>query len=355
MLHWIVQLFLVVLLTSVLGFVLFFVLMLINNVRTNSKINYTQNTLFNMSTQAFCVDRSPLKGKVAIITGSTNGIGEQAASDMYNMGAHVIVASRTLSKCHDTVARIKAKHPRSAGKVEAMQLDTSDFDNVRAFAKKFNKSFPKLHFIVNNAGIHYLSSPGSPLINPEVKTISKQGFDLAFATNYMGHWLLTDLLLPKLTSTGEAENCPTRVVNISSAYHLGVSGVMLQPVDFKQGSSVAATMPHAARTDDFTRLHRRRSYSNNKLAQVLHTHELDRRLKAQGNDNVQVVSVCPGWVGGTGIVAETLAEKVIKSFGFELAASTMAHIGMFTAVLYVLFVMFILYYTSVSLLCCVDT
>jgi NAD(P)-dependent dehydrogenase (short-subunit alcohol dehydrogenase family) len=319
MFHWSVQLALVVLLCSISIFVLGFVFMLISNVRTNSRINQVKSTLFNMSANAFCVDRSPLRGKVAIVTGSTNGIGEQTAMELFSMGAHVIVASRTLSKCHDSVARIQAAHPRSTGKADAMQLDTSDFDNVRAFVKLFDSTVPKLHFLVNNAGIHYLSSPGCPLLNPSVVTVSKQGFDLAFATNYMGHWLLTDLLLPKMTATGAADNVPARVVNISSAYHLGVDGSMLLPT--------GATAPLAARTDIHTVLHRRRSYSNNKLAQVLHTYELDRRLRANNNRDVQVVSVCPGWVGGTGIVAETLAEKVIRNFGFELGASTMAPVG----------------------------
>lgn len=76
-------------------------------------------------------------------------------------------------------------------------------------------------------------------------------------------------------------------------------------------------------------MHRRRSYANNKLAQVLHTHELTRRLQEQQNHHVQVVSVCPGWVSGTGIVADSFADKIIQTCGFELESATMAHIGMY--------------------------
>lgn len=242
--EWIIQFAILGFSVSVSIFVLFVVFILLSNIRTNSKINYAKNTLFSMGHQAFSLDCSPLKGKVAIVTGSTNGIGEQTAKELYHMGAHVVVASRTLSKCQDTVSRIQKAYPRSVGKIEAMQLDTSDFDNVRAFAKKFNKNFSKLNFLINNAGIHYLSWPGAPVFNPTVKTISKQGFDLAFATNYMGHWLLVDLLLPIMTATGAAEpnHPPARVVNIASAYHLGVNGSMLQPVSYTKGSSSSSVM-----------------------------------------------------------------------------------------------------------------
>ena len=252
------------------------------------------------------------------------------ANEMYSMGACVIVASRTLSRCEDSVAIMKKTNPRSQGELHAMQLDLSDFDNVRAFAKKFNAKFPKLHFLVNNAGIHYLSAPGRPMFDTSIKCESKQGFDLSFASNYMGHWLLVQLLLPKLTETGKDENVAARVVNISSAYHLSVNGGMLQtntvPVPVPAGgysdshsdSTVHASAPLAARMDINTLRHRRRSYGNSKLAQILFTHELDRRLKAEDNYDVEVVSVCPGWVSGTHIAPPGPVGKIITFFGCEL-------------------------------------
>ena len=185
MIHWTVTAIAAIILFQILLFVLGFILLLINNVRTNTKVFEMRNMTYGMGNARFVMNNSPLKGKVAIVTGSTSGLGTQTATDLYNMGASVIIASRTLSKCNDTIAAIKKAHPRAPGKIESMQLDTSDFDNVRAFAKRFNATHPKLHFLVNNAGIHYISSPGSPLFNPKMKTESKQGFDLAFATNYM--------------------------------------------------------------------------------------------------------------------------------------------------------------------------
>ena len=135
-------------------------------------------------------------------TGSTSGLGEQTASELYAMGATVIVASRTLSRCQDSVSRIKADYWRSQGQIFAMKLDTSDFDSVREFVKKFDNGYKALHFLVNNAGIHYISMPGNPIFNTSLKQISKQGYDMAFATNYMGHFLLTSLLMEKMTKTG---------------------------------------------------------------------------------------------------------------------------------------------------------
>ena len=113
---------------------------------------------------------------------------------------------------------------------------------------------------------------------------------------------------------------PSRIVNVSSAYHVTVDGSMLQP------HASGEKNPIAARADVNTLKHRRRSYGNNKLAQVLHTHELDRRLK-DGNHNVEVVSVCPGWVGATGIVHATPIGKVINAFGFDLKAAPLVVIG----------------------------
>lgn len=300
---------------------------------------------------------TPLRGKIAIVTGSTAGLGQQVAADLFELGCTVIVASRTVRRCNETITRIKeeyaARHgtgrDKMCGKLEAMQLDTSDLDNVRAFVKAFHKTHSSLHLLINNAGIHYMSSPGQPMFHPSIKCNSKQGYDLAFATNYMGHWLLTQLLLPTLTASGSPEQ-PTRVVNTSSAYHLSVDGEMLRPTGpvpaaaagskggrAKRGAAsdavaevspvVFEVAPMAARTDINTIRHRRRSYGNNKLAQILFTNELDRRLKAEGNFNTQVVSVCPGWVSGTNVAPPGVIGGFIHFCGCRLTAGSFASIG----------------------------
>lgn len=87
-------------------------------------------------------------------------------------------------------------------------------------------------------------------------------------------------------------------------------------------------IPDAARSDINTLQHRRRSYGNNKLAQILHVHELTKRLKNDNNnDNVQIISVCPGWVGGTGMINNTFLGYLTQKFGFEIEAGTLAIIG----------------------------
>lgn len=107
---------------------------------------------------------------------------------------------------------------------------------------------------------------------------------------------------------------------------------MLKPNDINKNNSynlnnILDNCPDAAKTNILKRWHRRRSYGNSKLAQILHTNELNIRLKNENNYNVEIVSICPGWVSGTGIVHETFVGAAIKAFGYELEAGTLAVMG----------------------------
>ena len=168
-------------------------------------------------------------------------------------------------------------------------------------------------------------------LNPQVST---QGYDLAFATNYLGHFLLTELLLPTLQKTSIAAS-PTVIVNIASAYHFLSDGSALRPPTSlqKQLPEKPETMPEAARGDINTRDHRYKAYGNNKLAQVLHAKELQRRLKGQGQVQsglsgsssvgaVRIAAVCPGWVS-TGILPE-IVRPFMERLAFTAESATLA-------------------------------
>ena len=148
--------------------------------------------------------------------------------------------------------------------------------------------------------IHYVSSGTSDFK-------SKQGFDRAFVTNYLGHFLLTELLLPILEKTGQSRGLPTRVVNVASTYHALSDGRFLK-IQGELG-------PYAARGDVVDKVQREESYANNKLAQILHSKELARRKR--GREHVQFASVCPGWVG-TNILPKDIGGRIVHNRAFKV-------------------------------------
>ena len=115
--------------------------------------------------------------------------------------------------------------PAVVGRLEVGILDTSDLDSVASFAQHFLANHTQLHYLINNAGIHYISvDDGAPMKNLSVPVVSPQGYDLAFATNYLGHFLLTELLLPLIAETSTFG----AVVNIASTFHYQSDGSMLK-------------------------------------------------------------------------------------------------------------------------------
>lgn len=236
------------------------------------------------------------------------------ASELYRMGATVIIASRNAAKCEVTIKEIKSRYPESLGSLEVGILDTSDLNSVVSFAKSFLKDHSKLHALINNAGIHYISTEGSPLHNLSLPMKSKQGYDLAFATNFLGHVLLTELMIPILAKTSSFGT----IINIASTYHfLADSSMLITPEKgIKNHSEGQTSMPLAARSDINDTNHRKLAYPNNKLAQVLHAKELQKRLNEQ-NINVRTASVCPGWVD-TGILPNDIGGRIVAKLAFKV-------------------------------------
>jgi len=277
---------------------------------------------------------------VAIVTGSTNGIGRELAAQLYSLGLTVVVASRNGQKCDNVIQEIKSEYSQSKGALEAGIIDTGDLNSVAAFARKFSSSHSKLHFLVLNAGIHYASTEigGKSAMDPSVQAISPQGFDLAFATNYLGHFLLAKMLQNLLVSSGPG----TRLINVASSYHMQSDGTALLATSNKRTNTKADTdtdmdmdtdtWPLAARSDIPSSAHRHDSYSNNKLAQVLHAKEIQRRLNAStgtrtGTETgLLALSFCPGWVD-TGIIPNNVGGNMLRKLAFNPKAATIGLIG----------------------------
>ncbi len=190
------------------------------------------------------------------------------------MGARVIIASRTHDKCLATADNFRKQYSESPGVLETMALDTSDLISVKAFVAWFHKDHKQLDFLVNNAGILYL--PTDPMGTPENPLQSKQGYDKCFATNYLGHFLLTHLLLPTLKSTPSA-----RILFVSSSSHLQVDGSGLRPTS--NGGKLGR--PNAARSDIYTSAHWITAYANSKLAQILHMNVLQKIITQDPKSN----------------------------------------------------------------------
>lgn len=207
----------------------------------------------------------PQGGKLALITGANSGIGYQAALQLARAKCSVILGCRDLVKADAARRRILSAVP--AAHAETLVLDLASLDSVRAAAEKFLATGQRLDLLINNAGI--LALP--------VRRVSREGFELQLATNHLGHFALTGLLLPALVAAPAA-----RVVTVSSIAHRG--GTM----DFADLQWEHGYGPWPA-------------YRRSKLANLLFGFELQRRLERVDTKAMSVV-VHPG-VANTNIFA----------------------------------------------------
>lgn len=184
------------------------------------------------------------KGKTVLITGGNSGIGYNAAWALAKAGAHVVIAGRNPDKIDQAIKSIETDG--IDGRLEAGSVDLASLYSVRQFATQFNVGHSKLDILINNAGI---------MMPPEGKT--KDGFESQFGVNYLGHFALTGLLFKRLQSTNGS-----RVVTLSSIAHRGAQ------IDF---DNLRLEKPYD----------QRREYYQSKLADLLFTLELARRIDAK--------------------------------------------------------------------------
>jgi len=153
--------------------------------------------------EKYATGADSLKGKVIVITGSTGGLGQEAARVLIHHGAHVVFAVRTVSKGEAVLKSIMDEG--ATGKGTVLELDLTDLKSVEKFAKAFLATKLPLHVLMLNAGI----------MMPPTKEISKQGHELQFAVNHLGGFYLTKLLSAKVLASGTKET-PARVVYVAS-------------------------------------------------------------------------------------------------------------------------------------------
>ncbi|MFF2524765.1 oxidoreductase [Streptomyces liangshanensis] len=199
------------------------------------------------------------EGRLAVVTGANSGIGEVTAAELARAGAEVVLAGRSADKVRAAAARLTGAVPGAT--VRAEVLDLADLSSVAAFAGRLLESGRPLDLLVNNAGVMAI---------PERRT-TKDGFELTFGTNHLGHFALTGRLLPLLLKAPAP-----RVVTVSAV----IAGARAFTGDLQDPQSVKRYRPMG-------------SYARSKLANILFAQELQRRADAAGVPLTSVV-VHPG-------------------------------------------------------------
>ena len=202
-----------------------------------------------------CRSQARLDGKTVIITGANTGIGLETAVDLAKRNARVILACRSLER--GETAAVEVRKRSGNDNVVFVQLDLASLDSVRRFAAKILEEEPRIDILINNAGIMAL---------PE-RTLSQDGFEMQFAVNHLGHFLLTNLLLDRIKEAPSA-----RIINVSSKGHIRGN------LDFDNLNSEKSYVPWV-------------TYGTSKLANILFTHSLAKRLEGTG---VTANSLHPG-------------------------------------------------------------
>lgn len=192
-------------------------------------------------------------GRTAVITGANTGLGLETASALAAAGARTVLACRNLTKAHAARDRIVASG--APGEVEILELDLSDLDQVADAATEALERLDRIDLVINNAGV---------MIPPLQRTA--QGHELQFGTNHLGHFAWTGRLLDRVMSTEGS-----RVVNVASLAH-GIGTMRWHDLDWNTG---------------YNRL---RAYGMSKLANLMFTYELDRRLADTGASTISLAA-----------------------------------------------------------------
>ena len=207
-----------------------------------------------------CTSKARLEGKTAIITGSNVGIGKETALDLARRGAKVILACRDIQKAEAALKEIVKKSGNE--NIAAKHVDLASLKSVRDFAEDINKNEPRLDILINNAGVMAV----------QTLTKTQDGFETQMGVNHLGHFLLTNLLIDLLK-----KSAPSRVIVVSSVGHWFVTRTGM---NFENMNGEISYDPLDA-------------YGQSKLANILFTRELARRLEGT---SVTANSLHPGFV-----------------------------------------------------------
>jgi NAD(P)-dependent dehydrogenase (short-subunit alcohol dehydrogenase family) len=199
-----------------------------------------------------------MTGRICMITGSNSGIGKATAAGLSKMGATVVMVSRDRARGEAAQTEVQQITGVEKQNVDLMLADLASLDSVKQLAAEFSRKYQKLHVLINNAGL---------ILGK--RTPTKDGLETTFVVDYLSHFLLTNLLLETIKASA-----PSRVINVTSDAHTAGH------INFEdlQGEKSYSGM---------------RAYSQSKLAQVLFTYELAKKLEGTG---VTVNCVHPGVV-----------------------------------------------------------
>ncbi|KAJ3094540.1 hypothetical protein HDU97_007955 [Phlyctochytrium planicorne] len=226
-------------------------------------------------------DVPDLSGKTAIVTGASSGLGEVSAQVLASKNAFVILACRSKAKADATVALIQKETPNA--KLEVMELDLSDLASVKKFAEDYKKKGYDIDILLNNAGAsHFIlaqSHTFAGVMAPPTFQTTKNDLELQMGSNHLGHFYLTNLLLPVIEKTAK-KGGEVKIVNVSSVAHLfaGKNGI-----DFDTFNNPANYSPYG-------------NYGQSKLANILFTKSLQKNFDAKGLSNIYVNCLHPGVV-----------------------------------------------------------
>ncbi|MBB2903061.1 NAD(P)-dependent dehydrogenase (short-subunit alcohol dehydrogenase family) [Kineococcus radiotolerans] len=192
-------------------------------------------------------------GRVAVVTGANTGLGLETARTLADRGATVVLAVRDVDKGARAAAGLTGNAP---GNVVVQQLDLSSLESIRAAASALRDAHPRIDLLVNNAGVMYTP-----------RQTTRDGFERQFGTNHLGHFALTGLLLERMLPVPGS-----RVVTVSSTGHRIRAAIRFDDLQGERSYSRAA------------------AYGQSKLANLMFTYELQRRLAAHGTTTVAVAA-----------------------------------------------------------------
>ena len=213
------------------------------------------------------IEEKNMNSKICVVTGASDGIGKATALGLAKMEATVVMVGRNRKRLEDALAETKKKS--GSDNLSFMIADLSSQISIRQLASDLVSKYSSLHVLINNAGII-----------PKTRIVTEDGLETQFAVNHLGYFLLTNLLLDLLKA-----NTPARIINVSSGAHRNGS------INFDDLSS--------EKSYDSSQV-----YANTKLANVLFTYEMARRL---GNSNLTANCLHPG------VIATKLLDHAIRT------------------------------------------
>jgi light-dependent protochlorophyllide reductase len=229
--------------------------------------------------------------KSVIITGANSGLGFECAKTIAsaNQGWHIIIACRNLTKAEEAKQQLISASQND--QISVLELDLASLQSVRNFVAKFRQSnFPPLHGLINNAGMQVLSG----------LEYSKDGYEKTFATNHLGHFLLTNLLLENLQE-------PARIIIVSSGTHDP------DTIEGKYNKPMFLGAEHLAKSASEKEMSGIQRYATSKLANIFFAYELARRLEGK---KITVNAYDPSYVPATNLVMSIkspLARRILRA------------------------------------------